>query len=112
MTLTRHGIAYNFDISPYELKVRYDDFNLIYRFSSLNNLKKFTSKQDSNRDYVSNSLSKRFKINLSLDFVSDIKLYSIIETRGFLILSKDMRFECLDEVTFDGKTLTKKNLLD
>lgn len=112
MTLSRNGIAYKFDTSPYELKVRYHDFNLIFRFSSENNIKKFLTKQDSNREKLQISLTKRFKINLSLDLIADLKLYSQVETRGFLILSKDMRFECLEEVVFDGQNLTKKNLQD
>lgn len=112
MTISRNGIAYNFDVSPYELKVKYHDFNLIFRFSSNNNIKKFLNKQDSNREKLQISLSKRFKLSLSLDLIADLKLYTQVETRGFLILSKDMRFECLEEIAYDGVILTKKNLQD
>lgn len=112
MKLTRGGIAYDFYESPYELKVSYTNFDLIYKFSSAKNVNKFKSKLNIQRTNIHESLSKRFKINLYLDFVADLKLYSLIETRGFLIISEDSVFECLEEVTFDGINLTKKNLQD
>ena len=112
MTLTRNGIAYNFYNSPYELKVSYNNNDLLFRFSSANNVNKFKNKLKENRENIKVSLSKRFKINLSLDLVADIKLYNSIETRGFLIIHKDEYFECLEEVEFDGIKMTKKNLQD
>lgn len=112
MSLTRNGIAYNFHYSPYEVKVPYKNNDLIFRFSSANNVKKFKDKKDNNRDVINYSLSKRFKTNIMLDFIADLKLYTLIETRGFLIISKDNEFECLEEVIFDGQNLTKKNLQD
>lgn len=112
MTLSRNGIAYNFHSSPYQLKVTYDSFDLIFRFSSANNVQKFLNKMYENRDKVNLSLSKRFKINLVLNVIADIKLYSNVETRGFLIIGKDETFECLEEVEFDGLRMMKKNLQD
>ena len=112
MTLSRNGIAYNFDNSPYQVKMSYENFDLIFRFSSKNNVSKFLNKYLDNRGMINNSLSKRFKINLSFDLIADIKLYTLVESRGFLIIHKDDRFECLEEVEFDGINLTKKNLQD
>jgi len=112
MTLTRNGIAYNFHQSPYKVKLSYENKDLIFKFSSSNNVNKFLKKISSNRDTINLSLSKRFKVNLSLDLIADIKLYTLIETRGFLILHKDNVFECLEEVVFDGNNLTKKNFQD
>ena len=112
MTLTRNGIAYNFHSSPYEVEVKYKNFNLIYRFSSKNNVNKFLNKQKENRTIINNSLSKRFKINLILDFIADLKLYSTVETRGFLIISEGNKLECQEEVIFDGLKVMKKNLQD
>lgn len=112
MSLTRNGISYKFHESPYETKVTYENIDLIFRFSSANNVKKFLNKSTNNRDVVNSSLSKRFKINVTLNFLADLKLYTSVETRGFLIISEGNYFECLEEVEFDGHHLTKKNLQD
>lgn len=112
MTLTRNGIAYNFYSSPYEVEVKYNNFNLTYRFSSKNNVNKFLSKQKETRLKINHSLSNRFKINLILDFIADLKLYSNVETRGFLIISEGINLECQEEVEFDGLKVMKKNLED
>lgn len=109
MNITKYGVAYNFKTSPYVEEVKYNNYVLNFVFSSQNNRLRFKNKLKDNREYVTNSLTKRFKFNVCLDILSDLSLYSKVENRGFLIHEKEYSFECLEEVTFDGNRLTKKN---
>lgn len=106
--MTRNNICYNLDESPFTCA----DKDLIYFFSSLLHLKKFKSKKLTNRVVVSESLSKRFKMTVKVDLLSDILLYSQIESRGFLIwdYKKGGIYKCLNHITLDGLTMTPSNL--
>ncbi len=78
-------------------------------FSSINHLGKFMEKLNENRDTISYSLSKRFGVNVNFALLSDIVLYSKIETRGFLINHKGVFYTCKKDIILNGATLTKKN---
>ena len=101
--LTRNGIAYNLTLSPYKYDITYPNGEEItFKFSSLLYKDKFKSKLESNRSHIKESLSKRFGIDLSNDILSDIKLYSKIEKRGFLIANKEDIYTCLNTIKLDG----------
>lgn len=102
--LTRNGISYNLRLSPYEHLIKYPNGeNIKYKFSSLLYKDKFIEKIDGNRETISRSLSKRFGINISNDVLCDLKLYSSIEKRGFLIETKEGYYECLNIIRLDGQ---------
>ena len=110
MNITKYGVAYNFKTSPFVEEVNYNNYCLHFVFSSENNRLRFIKKLKDNRNYIETSLTKRFKFNVTLNILSDLSLYSKVENRGFLIHEKEYSFECLEEITFDGNRLTKKNL--
>ena len=108
--LTRDGICYNFLKTPYEVKVPYyNNKELIYKFSSKNNVRRFKEKLEENRKKINDSISKRFKFDIQNDLICDIKLYSMIETRGFLITGNGVFLECLENIQLTGAEVTSKN---
>lgn len=105
--LTKSGVAYDLTISPHKLEIKYDENNkMIYTFSSQLYKNKFIDKLEENRDKVNHSLSKRFGFNIENNLLCDIKLYTTIEKRGFLLDNTKERFECLNIIKLDGHNLT------
>lgn len=108
--LTRNGIAYDFRISPYTLKVEYMDGDVIeYIFSSLLYKEKFEEKLESNRDKINESTSNRFGFSIKNDKLCDLKLYTTIEKRGFLIKLNEVGIEWLSNIQLNGNKLTIKS---
>lgn len=107
--LTRNGIAYNLKLSPYEVKIKYDkDTYIKYKFSSNLYKENFENKLKDNRVNISTSLSKRFGFIIINEKLCDLKLYSSIEKRGFLIETKEGIFECLNTIKLDGQNKIQK----
>lgn len=107
--LTRNGVAYNLDVSPYRYNVDYRNCRITFCFSSGFYLENFTSRLKAHREKLNKSLSNRFGFNYENDVLCDIKLYTSIEKRGFLLYQNGERFECLDAITLNGETLTVQN---
>lgn len=108
--LTRSNIAYNLEISPHIFDVDYEDGDkLTFVFSSELYMNKFFDSIEDHRNKINHSLSKRFDLNFVNDKLCDIKLYSLIEKRGFLIKRKDEKFKCLNDITLNGLTMTQRN---
>lgn len=107
--LTRSNIAYNLSISPHRLSVDYGESSLVFVFSSDLYRRKFIEKQDAHRKQISNSLTKRFGVTVGNRVLSDLKLYTTIEKRGFLLVKNGVEVECLDEIILNGETLTLKS---
>lgn len=103
--MTRNGIVYKLELSPYKVTIA----GVTYMFSSVNHLDKFMEKLNENRDTISYSLSKRFGVSVDIAILSDIVLYSKVETRGFLISHKGVSYSCKKDIILNGATLTKKN---
>ena len=107
--LTRNGITYNLKLSPYEYIVKYSNGeNIKYKFSSLLYKDKFITRLNGNRETINGSLSKRFGIELSNNVLCDLKLYSSIEKRGFLVETKEGYYECLNIIKLDGQNKIQK----
>lgn len=105
--LTKSGVAYDLTVSPHKVKMIYDDGNaLIFTFSSKLYRTKFIEKVYDHREKVNKSLSKRFGFEVENNQLCDIKLYTMIEKRGFLIDNTKERFECLNIIKLDGNNLT------
>lgn len=107
--LTRSKIAYDLSISPHRLDVNYGEHSLTFVFSSALYLGKFLEKQESHRESISNSLTKRFGVVVRNRVLSDLKLYTTIEKRGFLLVKNGAEVQCLEEITLDGERVTFKN---
>ena len=110
--LSRNGVAYNLENTPYIYKVGYGEEVYEYKFSSKLYLDKFMSKSFDYRKQVNESLTKRFGFAIENNLLADIKLYSTIEKRGFLIANQDRRFHCLNNIVLDGQNQTIKSLQD
>lgn len=107
--LTRNGITYNLKLSPYEHIIKYSNGeNIKYKFSSLLYKDKFITRLKGNRETINGSLSKRFGIELSNNVLCDLKLYSSIEKRGFLVETKEGYYECLNIIKLDGQNKIQK----
>lgn len=110
LQLTKDGIAYDLRISPYKYIIKYDEEDYLeFKFSSRLYLNKFKDKLLVNRSKINESLTKRFGIKTINDKLCDIKLYSTIEKRGFLINFNEMGIECLNNIILDGNNLIMKN---
>lgn len=100
MTLTKNGICYDLKESPYFCFVG------VYKFffSSPAHLVKFRKGLEANREWLNDSMTRRFKFNMSLDVLADFSLYRKIETRGFLIIndSTGVAYECPESIEFHG----------
>lgn len=116
--LTFRGIAYDFNISPYNLEIDYfnnriditkvERNSITYIFSSEYYRKKFAERLQENRIKISESLSKRFGYKIKCDLLADLKLYTSIEKRGFLILVNGEKVDCLENIILDGNNLIAK----
>ena len=110
MALTRNNVAYNLNESPHRLEVPYDDQqSLIYVFSSEFYKTNFYNRFLDNREKISESLSKRFGFRVQNDLLSDLKLYTSIEKRGFLIFKGEDKIVCQENITLDGALLTMQS---
>ena len=70
---------------------------------------KFISKQKDNREKINLSLTNRFGFEIKNNLLCDLKLYSQIEKRGFLIFNAEGEmFECLKSITLDGQRVIAK----
>lgn len=107
--LTRGGVAYDFSVSPYRYNVEYGSDSITFVFSSDYYRGKFIDKLKSNREKLNKSLSNRFGFVIEHSVLCDLKLYTSIEKRGFLIYQNGERFECLNSLTLDGGSLIMKH---
>lgn len=105
--VTKNGIIYDLKNSFYYVK----DGDFTYYFSSRLHKDKFLKLREKERDEINHSLSKRFKMNINLSLIADLRLYDKIETRGFLINFRGCNFKCLHEIKLNGVNKIEKNLL-
>lgn len=106
--LTRSNIAYDFNISPHQVTVVYDNQEVKYIFSSDLYRRKFLEKITENRLKINQSLSNRFGFETYLELLCDLKLYSTIEKRGFLLYVNGDKIDCPDNITLSGNNLIMK----
>lgn len=107
--LTRDGICYDLNKTPWNYEVAYQDQILKFRFSSEYYLNNFIKKLGSNRKKINDSLTKRFGIILENNKLCDIKLYQSIEKRGFLIESEEDKIRCLSSIRLNGQNKILKS---
>lgn len=109
--LTRFSkIAYDFTSSPYHYIIKYDEKTIIkYIFSSNLNVERYKNKLASNRKYHNDSLSNRYKMNINLNLIADLKLYTGVEKRGFLLFLNEDMITCLENVELVGTTIRSRN---
>lgn len=100
--ITKNGICYNLQKSPYKTECE----NVTFVFSSELHKTKFEKQRKAHRKKINESLTKRFGISVDVSLLADVVLYKRIETRGFLLESKEGNFECVNDITCASMTLT------
>lgn len=100
--LTRGNVAYDFKTSPFKETFAYEDGTIEYVFSSQLNKQRFITRLKENREKINTSLSNRFNMNIKLNKLADLKLYTQVEKRGFLIKVDGEAVECLDFLELVG----------
>ena len=108
--LSRRGVAYNLELSPYVLLVSYENGQALeYRFSSEMYKKKFQEGMKENRKKLSISLTNRFGFLIESDLMFDIVLYKQIEKRGFFVKCGEEVYTWPNNIKLNGGQLMKKN---
>ena len=103
--LTRSNVAHDLNISPHKVKLDYRYEDITYVFSSELYKTKFLEKLAENRRSINISLSNRFGFHICNDLLSDLKLYTTIEKRGFLLYKGQVKVECLNNIILDGSQM-------
>lgn len=100
MVLTKNGICYDLKNSPYFCSVGFYKFF----FSSPAHLVKFRRELEANREWLNDSMTRRFKFDMDMELLADFSLYRKIETRGFLIINEStgVAYECPKSIEFHG----------
>lgn len=108
--MSRRKIAYDLNISPYKFTAYYMEApcNLTFVFSSELYKNNFGSRLIDNRKSINQSLSNRFGFKIECDLIADLKLYTTIEKRGFLICKDGDKIECLNDIILAGVNLITK----
>lgn len=109
--LTKNGIAYDLNYSPYKYDVNYKDYNLTYIFSSELNMKKYVNKYKEYRQKTNDGLKYQYRIDydIDLDVMWDLKFYESIEKRGFLVIMNSEVKVCKDFLRLDGLRMIIKD---
>lgn len=107
--LTRSNIAYDLSISPHSLINVYGDEEIEFVFSSELYKTKFSEKQKKHRDQINNSLTKRFGFTVKNPLIADLRLYTTIEKRGFLIIKNGVELRCPEQIELDGARVITKS---
>jgi len=98
--LTRHGICYNLDSSPYIFEKEYNCCKVQYNFSSENYVSKFNDYMNDTLEVDKRVLKNESKYGLKFDIplIEDIKKYKQIEKRGFYIVIEGKGYRSINEV--------------
>lgn len=83
--VTRYGVAYNLAVSPY----RYTWGSRTFHFSTAAHRERFKERLTIRREWLNDSLTRRFKVNVSADDLAVLQLYMQTETRGFYVTTDD-----------------------
>lgn len=96
---SRYGVSYNLLTSPYVAVV--DDYE--FCFSTEANKRKFLEKLVIKREWLNDSMQRRFKFNIDFELLATFHWYRQCETRGFCIKTPmDEVYEWPENITFHG----------
>lgn len=109
MSLTRSKVAYNLGISPHKYTLKYENDEVTFVFSSNLYRQKFSERLIDNRATINLSLTNRFGYNCCLDMLCDLKLYSTIEKRGFLVIVNNEEIICQENIVLGGHLRITRN---
>lgn len=92
--ITRNGIYNNINDSTYTVCID----NIVYYFSSQLYKRKFLERYKKERDILNLKLSKKYKMTIEANILSDLFLYSHIEKRGFKVETNEEVHQCLQNI--------------
>lgn len=97
---TKNGIEYDLTRTPYSSTWDYYTFF----FSSATHLEKFEYRRQARIDWLCDSLSRRFHVEIDASVLAVFQLYMQIETRGFRVwdILHMKELECPENITFRG----------
>lgn len=97
--LSPYGVCYDIKESPFTVDLNGYQF----KFSSVKHLDSFKAKYKVKEEWLSDSLSRRFKMPVSADVLALFQLYSQVETRGFFVhdLETGAIYTAADQVRFN-----------
>lgn len=90
--VTRYGVAYNLAASPY----RYTWGLRTFHFSTAAHRERFKERLTIRREWLNDSLSRRFKVQVRADDLAVLQLYMKTETRGFYVTTDDGEGRVID----------------
>lgn len=79
--MTANGVVYDVANSPFTCQRH----GIEYRFSSGKHMAKFMRDVFKREEWLSDSLSRRFKVEFDATLVADLQWYAMVETRGYSI---------------------------
>ena len=105
---TKHGVVYNLLNSPF--KCSWGKYT--FYFSSATHLAKFNEKLDARIEWLNDSFSRRFHVNIDVSVLAVMQLYMQLETRGFYIIDSaaSEEFKCRENITLHGMTISGSDL--
>lgn len=94
-----NGVVYDIHNSPYIVHRN----GLIFKFSSARHMDKFMMEVRIREEWLNDSLSRRFKVQVELSILADFQLYQQIERRGFHVEDEEGSvYVCREQVLLDG----------
>ena len=105
--MTPHGVVYDLRNSPFTEQRN----GLEYKFSSAKHREKFMNEVRKREDWLADSMSRRFKMNIRFDQLADLQLYRQVETRGFIAVDMETGKVIDDswQVQYDGMIISGEN---
>lgn len=97
--LTRYGVCYDLHDTPYKVHYR----GIEFRFSTAAHVRRFEEEARKREDWLSDSLSRRFKFKFDASLPALLQLYIQIETRGFCVIINGKVYESRDELWLSGQ---------
>lgn len=79
--ISSHGVVYDLRHSPFTS----ERYGILYRFSSLRHKEKFDANVVKKEEWLCDSLTRRFHVNVDARYLADLQLYYQVETRGYSI---------------------------
>jgi len=81
---SRYGVWYNLSTSPYTAETD----NFIFSFSTIGHKERFEQEFKKREEWLSDSLSRRFKVIFDANVLSHFQLYEQLEKRGCYVVSR------------------------
>lgn len=98
--ITKYGVCYDIENSPYE----YMWGGILFKFSSEPHRHKFMNNIYKKVGWLNDSLSRRFRVSMDVSELAAIQLYQQVETRGFCIIyNGSMVIKCPEQLVFHGR---------